>query len=121
MVHAWHAQAKQRALDAGVVTALARVLASEQEEGALLGVRAHMLLSDLLRVEDMQARVQWECGRVCAAGCAGIHGPIGPAACGGHAGACQWECECVCVCVCAGVCAGNMCARAHRTRDKCVS
>ncbi len=115
MVHAWHAQAKQRALDAGVVTALARVLASEQEEGALLGVRAHMLLSDLLRVEDMQARVQWECGRVCAAGCAGIHGPIGPAACGGHAGACQWECECVCVCVL--VCVQETCARAHTGRE----
>ncbi|KAF5836325.1 hypothetical protein DUNSADRAFT_6052, partial [Dunaliella salina] len=49
--------AKQRAVDAGVAYALARVLASEQAEGTILGVRAHMLISDLLRVDDMQARL----------------------------------------------------------------
>jgi hypothetical protein len=41
-------------MDAGLVLSLARVLAAKDVEGSLLGVRVHMLVSDLLRVEDMQ-------------------------------------------------------------------
>ena len=76
--HTLHAQAKQRAVDAGVVSALARVLASDQGDGSVLCVRAHMLISDLLRVEDMQVRlsrllcaVTGKCGAVRCAWCAG--------------------------------------------------
>ncbi|GFH30848.1 uncharacterized protein HaLaN_29776, partial [Haematococcus lacustris] len=48
-------KAKGRAVEAGVAWGLARVLAAKVEETHLLAVRGRMLISDLLRIPDMQA------------------------------------------------------------------
>ncbi|KAL6748166.1 hypothetical protein V8C86DRAFT_2885561 [Haematococcus lacustris] len=50
-------KAKGRAVEAGVAWGLARVLAAKVEETHLLAVRGRMLISDLLRIPDMQARL----------------------------------------------------------------
>jgi hypothetical protein len=43
-------------VEAGVAYPLARVLAAKIDENHMLAVRARMLISDLLRVQDMQVR-----------------------------------------------------------------
>lgn len=43
-------------MDAGVVFPLARILAARLDEGHTLAVRCRMIISDLLRVPDMQVR-----------------------------------------------------------------
>lgn len=53
MLHA-DSKAKQRALDAGLAYAMAKVLAAKLDENHMLAVRVRMLISDLLRVPDMQ-------------------------------------------------------------------
>ncbi len=47
-------KAKVRAVEAGIAFSLARVLAAKLDDNHMLAVRARMLISDLLRVQDMQ-------------------------------------------------------------------
>ena len=47
-------QAKEQAIAVGVASPLASVLAANLEEGHLLEVRAHMLVTDLLQVDNLQ-------------------------------------------------------------------
>mmetsp|Transcript_12423 Transcript_12423/g.26835 ORF Transcript_12423/g.26835 Transcript_12423/m.26835 type:complete len:380 (+) Transcript_12423:336-1475(+) len=50
-------KAKVRAVDAGIAYALARVLGSRLDEGHKISVRVRMVISDLLRIPDMQERL----------------------------------------------------------------
>eukprot|EP00798_Chlamydomonas_sp_ICE-L_P017962 gene17962-24367_t len=49
---------KQRAMDAGIAVPLARILAARLSESSLIAVRVRMLVSDLLRVPDIQERIR---------------------------------------------------------------
>jgi hypothetical protein len=65
-------KAKARAVDVGVAYPLARVLAARLDEANTLAVRARMLISDLLRIQDMQVgapRVLALFCVLCSAGC----------------------------------------------------
>jgi hypothetical protein len=52
-------KAKARAVEAGIAYSLARVLGRRLPEGEALSVRGRMLLTDLLRIPDLQVCTDW--------------------------------------------------------------